>query len=251
MKKVLLAALTLLLLSLSACASQPPVTNTSNAAPVAQAADTANTVVDQAPAATPTSAPQAAPTNTVRLNADYDQAVSVEMQLLLGTFKLTGTEQAITKDQAATLVPLWTEFKTFSQSMQPAQGAPGQGQGSTTPQAPTVNPETQTKITALVEQIQAAMTPEQIQAIAELKITQAAAMTIMQEQGIALGGPRQGDGNNPGAGNQPPQGTPPAGDPNGGGQPPADGQKPGGDGRQGGGFIPSELIEALLKTLQS
>jgi hypothetical protein len=39
------------------------------------------------------------------------------LQLLLGTLKLAETSNAVTKEQATTLLPLWNNFKTLSMSM--------------------------------------------------------------------------------------------------------------------------------------
>lgn len=127
-----------------------------------------------------------------------------------------------------------------------------------TPQPQTVDAEIQAKIAALTEQIRVALTSQQIQAIADMKITQEMATSIMQEQGITLGGSQQNgkDGNN-----QHPQGTPPVGGASDGdGQPPVDGQKSGngqmatppvGGVPGGAGFMPTELVDALIKLLQS
>jgi hypothetical protein len=149
------------------------------------------------------------------------------------------------------LIPLWTNFKTISESMMPAQGDMGQGQPNATPQPQTFDAEAQAQIAEVIKQIQASMTPEQIKVIAAMQITQEIAQTIMQEQGLVMDNPQQGTGN----GGQPPQGdmpqgTPPAGglggQPNGDqmGTPPADGMQ------QGMGFIPQELMEVLIQLLE-
>ena len=77
------------------------------------------------------------------------------------------------------------------------------------------------------------MTPEQLKAIAAMKITRDSAMTIMQAQGITLGGAQPGNGN----GNPPPQGALPAGTPP-DGQPPRAGQPPSGGPPPSGGQQP-------------
>lgn len=237
MKKTILTVLTFFTLLVSACSSQPPATAT--AAPVVEQA--AQSPTQPAPAATqePAQPPSAA------LNADYENAVSVSMQLLLGALKLEGTANAITKEQAALLIPLWTNFKVLSESMRPAQG---QGQPNATPEA--ADSGLQTQLDEIIEQIQSAMTAEQIQAIAAMQITQETSQAIMTEKGITLGGTQGGNGNMQGGG-QPPAG---GGMPQGGqqpdaamGTPPADGMRQGGQG--GEGFIPSELIDALLQLL--
>ncbi len=239
---------------LSACA--PAVTTT----PPTTSKSAGITLSTKAATATSTATVAQDAATARELNTSYDNAVSIELQLLLGTPKLQGTDLAVTAEQASTLLPLWNNFKTISQSM-----APAQGQADATPQPPSGNSETQAQLTALLKQIQAVMTAEQIKAIAAMKITRETAMTIMQEQGITLGGPQAGNGNDTGNGNPPPQGTPPAGGPGnmGGssgagappnGQPPADGQQPG-NGQMpatlaGGGMVPPELINVLIQSLE-
>jgi hypothetical protein len=258
MQKIISILLAILLLSLSACATAPKQPAEPDSASAAtQIAGLVNQELTAA--APPTIVATSTPSTSTRpeLNTTYENAVSVEMQLLLGIFKLEGTKNAVTKEQANLLLPLWTNFKTLSQSLIPARSEPGQGQPNSTPQAPTVDPEIQIKIEALGKQILAALTPEQIQAISELKITQETANFILQEKGITLGRPQA---NGSGNGGQPPQGIPPAGGPGGGGQPPVDGQQPGagqmstppaGSAPGGTGFLPTELIEALIQLLQS
>jgi hypothetical protein len=63
------------------------------------------------------------------LNTSYDSAISIELQLLVGTLKLAGTEQAITKDQAAILLPLWQQISALNQANMPGQGNFPQGMG--------------------------------------------------------------------------------------------------------------------------
>jgi hypothetical protein len=227
---------------LSACASSvtPTQTGASQPAGIAVATRAANTT---------------GPAAAGELSTSDDNAVSMELQLLLGTLKLEGTDLAVTSEQARTLLPLWNNFKAISQNR-----GPGREQGQATPQAEPGNSETQAPRAALVKQIQAVMTADQLKAIAEIKITRETAMTIMQEQDVTLGGPQPGNGNNPGNGNPLPQGTPRAGGPdnmngNGGpGVPPSGGQQPG-NGQMpaapaGGGMIPPELIDALIQALE-
>jgi hypothetical protein len=246
MKKTILTILVFFMLILSACAGKSPATEGSESG---QAAGLANqNPTTTAPMAI--AAQDASP--TVGLNTSYENAVSVELQLLLGTLKLEG-ELAVTKEQASVLLPLWNDLRTISLSMAPSQGAAGLGQGNTPPQPQDVSAEMQAQIDVLTKRILAAMTPEQIKAIAEMKITRDTAMTIMQEQGITMGGPQQGNGN----GNPPPQGTPPAGGPGGDmdgpGAPPSGGQPPAGQmpaPSAGGGMVPPQLFDALLQLLE-
>ena len=245
MKKIVLSLLLFTTLLVSACSS---------AAAATQPAAAVENIPTKQPAAPPPAATQApVQSQSITLNTDYENTVPVATQLLLGTFKLEGTANAVTKEQAAVLIPLWTNFKSLSESMRPTQGGPGQhGQSNATPQL--VDSGLQTQLDEIIKQIQAALTTEQVQAIADMKITQETSRTIMEEQGITMGGPQQGGqggGQPPAGGGDMSQGTPP----DGGGQPPA-----GGGGQMGtppdgvqqggmGGFLPTELIEALLELL--
>lgn len=231
-----LGILTAFLLGACAPAATPVAVETS--APVA-----VSVPVDDA-----TTQPEAAAQTTsaaVELNTTYENAVSVEQQLILGTFKLEGTDLAVSKDQAGILIPLYSNLKTIVESMMPAQGAQGDP-ASAQPQ--TIGAKTQAQVDEIIKNILAAMTPEQVKAISEMQITREVAQTIMTEKGISMGGPGQGgkmaDGNG-----QPPQGTPPTGGQSGGGNAPQ-GDAPNGQ-RSGGGMIQPELINLLLEALQS
>ena len=43
------------------------------------------------------------------------------MEMVVGTFKLEGTDNAVTADQAAKLLPLWQVYKDLSASTSAAQ----------------------------------------------------------------------------------------------------------------------------------
>jgi hypothetical protein len=124
-------------------------------------------------------------TPAATLDASCGNTPSIEQQLLLGTIKLQGTSQAVTKEQTTTQLPLWKEIKTLSPSM-----APAEGQGNATAQPTSSNTSNQDQITALVNQIQSAMTTDQLTAIAAMKITTQSAVTIMQTLGITMGDPQ-------------------------------------------------------------
>jgi hypothetical protein len=177
-------------------------------------------------------------------------------ELMIGTFKLEGTPNAVTAEEAAQLLPLWQVYKDLTSSTSAAQA----------------------EIDALAQQIQGTMTPAQVQAITAMKLTRADMSKTMQDMGIvqagrpnASGTPqagnRQGGGNDfggggpggPGGGPGGPEGGP------GGGQGFNNGQnispeqmatfqarrsQNGGN----GGFanrIPSALFDALIKLLES
>ena len=96
------------------------------------------------------------------LDASYENALPVDSQLALGTFLLEGTENAVTPGQAKTLLPLW----------QAIQGGTLQGEAETN---------------AVLKQIEGAMTPEQLAAIAAMQLTREDQGTWAQSQGLSLG----------------------------------------------------------------
>ncbi len=110
------------------------------------------------------------------LPTDYEGALAVRNQLALGTLELNQTELAISAEQAQTLLPLWQALRSTQQAGGTAQA----------------------EVSALLTQIESAMTPEQLQSIVAMKLLQ----TDMQEwataNGITLGSgggtPGQGSG---------------------------------------------------------
>ena len=178
-------------------------------------------------------------------------------KLVIGSFKLEGTDNAITAEQAAELIPLWQVYQQLSTSDTAAQE----------------------EITALTDQIQETMTAGQKNAIDSMNLTPQDIFTTMQEQGIQFGGNGQQNGQGTkgqsnGGNFQRPEGG--GGEffvrPDGGGQ----GGGPGGNGFGGGQNLspeqiataqarreanggggsfrfnstPAPLIEALVKLLQ-
>ena len=239
---------------LAGCASAP------TAAQIPAAATTQPvTESTSAPAATESTSS----TNSTRLDTSYENAVSVEMQLVLGTLKLESTDQAVTQSEATALIPLWTQVQSLTQSMMPTQGNAMQSQST--------NSDAQTQVNKLLDQIQAAMTSDQISAIAALKLTNDSVMTLMKDLNISMGGPNtNANSTNNGTPSQgAPQGQPPANGNGDQGQPPSNGNGGAGQPPQGGtplangqggpngmngnagNFVPPELIEALIKALNT
>ncbi|MCW5865452.1 MAG: hypothetical protein KIT52_20360 [Anaerolineae bacterium] len=131
-----------------------------------------------------------------------DGDLSAEAQLALGTLQLEDTDVAVDETQAATLLPLWQAYQSLANSDTTAT----------------------VELSALVQQIQRAMTPAQVQAIADMKLT-ADSLTALQESGaLAFGGPGGADGTTSNDGQTRPDFS--------NFQPPADG---GGGGFAGGG----------------
>lgn len=191
-------------------------------------------------------------------STQQDGTLPIQEQVLIGTFKLEGTAQAVTSQQAAQLIPLWQVYKDLSGSDSAAQE----------------------EIDGLVKQIQGIYTPDQMKSITDMHLTRQDMFTVLQEQGINFGGPggqnrspeqiatlqaSRGSGNNfrpPDGGFQgggfPGGGTDFAGGgPNGQNFSPeqiATAQARRANGGAGGGFgfnrIPDGLIDAMVQFLQ-
>lgn len=225
MKKTII----LLALFLTACGGASTPTGEADSAldataiaEVVFATQTAAAPVEQPPLET------ASPALT--LSTEHSNAAPVSMQLILSLYQLEGTAQAVTAAQAITLVPFLISLKEVSADTTIAQE----------------------QVDALIEQAVSVLTVEQIQAITAMQITPETAMSAMQQLGLTLGGPGQGDGKAPdGNIGQPSQGIPPGGGP--GDQPPDAGQMgtPPTNGMQrSAGFLPPQLIDALIQFLQ-
>jgi len=138
-----------------------------------------------------------------------DGNLPIQMEILIGTFKLEDTDQAVTPGQAAELLPLWQVYNDLSTSDTAAQE----------------------EIDGLIQQIQDTMTPDQMKAITDMHLTRQDMFTVMQDQGITQDrgqGSQNGSGGDftPGEGFGPPEGFVPP-----------EGGRPGGfGGGEGGGF---------------
>ena len=95
-------------------------------------------------------------------------------KLVIGSFKLEGSDNTITAEQASELLPLWQVYQQLSTSDTAAQE----------------------EVTALTEQIQETMTTEQMNAIDAMSLTPQDIFTTMQEQGVQFGGNQQQAQNN-------------------------------------------------------
>lgn len=164
--------------------------------------------------------------------------------LLLGTLKLNGTAQDVTAEQAAQLLPLWQVYSGLISS----------------------NTAAQAEVDALLDQIKAAMTDEQLKAIDAMQLTQQDVFAVMQEQGLSMSLPNaSSDSGSSGSQNTANMGPPDGG---GGGMPmgaPPDGgggEMPMGDamGSNSGSNTNSSpsamdpslmLIQALIESLQA
>jgi hypothetical protein len=102
------------------------------------------------------------------LDTSYDGALDASTQLVLGTMRLEGTENAVTPGQAAALLPLWQALR-----------------GGVTAQA---------ELAAVLKQIEGTMTSEQLEAIAAMQLTQEDLRAWMEEQDVGPGGGFPGAG---------------------------------------------------------
>jgi hypothetical protein len=102
------------------------------------------------------------------LDTSYPDALSVSNQLALGTIQLEETENAVTPEQAATLLLLWQALR-----------------GGVTAEA---------EVNAVLKQIEGTMTQEQLAAIAAMQLAQEDLRAWMEEQGQGMGGGPPGAG---------------------------------------------------------
>ena len=112
------------------------------------------------------------------LPADYADAASLRSQLAYGTLKLADTPNAITAEQARVLIPFWQAVVSLS------------GDSTTASE----------ELTAVQDQIVQAMTSEQLQAIAAMKLTNADLNTFYAQYGVMLPTPVPGVTKVPGSG---------------------------------------------------
>lgn len=96
-------------------------------------------------------------------NAQNPQ-LSDETRLIIGTFKLEGSDQAVTPQQAAQLLPLWKAVRSLSAS----------------------DTASQLEIQALYEQIRETMTSEQLQVIDSVNLNNTNMRELMQELNIQM-----------------------------------------------------------------
>ncbi len=183
----------------------------------------------------------------VRLRDDYDDALSIQGQLASGTLLLEETELVVDEALASELLPLWRAVRSLINSDTAAA----------------------LEIEAVYNQIQDTMTPDQISAIAEMKLTEETLSTMLEEGELFFGQSNfaggRGEGAGSGEGFTPPEGglRPGGGFPGGG-----LGQGPGGGFPEGldpeamatrqaqfaegglGGFMDQALITAVIRTLE-
>jgi hypothetical protein len=150
------------------------------------------------------------------LTTSYSGALSAANQLMLGVLQLEGTANAITSEQAKTLLSL----------LQPLQGRTSKSDAERN---------------TILASVEAKLTATQLNAIASLHLTQDSLQTWMQANS-------QGAGVGPGPGGSAPQGTPGAGPGPGGAGPGQGGPVPQGTPGAGSGQD-NLLLGSLLRLL--
>lgn len=107
------------------------------------------------------------------LSTEYENALSIESQLAVGIVLLDGTETAVDAGTAAELLPLWKAARTLSTSDSAAME----------------------EIQAVFKQIEQTLSPDQLQAIAEMELNREAMGQAFEQLGIeiATGQGRFGD----------------------------------------------------------
>lgn len=142
-------------------------------------------------------------TDRVRLSADYPNALPIQSQLAIGTIQLEESDLAVDETLATEILPLWRALQSLSAS-------------ETTASA---------EITAVLNQIQDTMTPEQITAITDLQLTDEMVQTMIADGTLAFGRGPGGQGGGAEGGQGGGRGGGPGGGLLGGGG----GGRPGGD----------------------
>jgi len=109
----------------------------------------------------PTSAAEASSV----LDTSYESALPLRNQLALGTLRLEETDQPVTAAQAGEMLLLWQALRGTM------------GSGASAP----------AEVDALLEQLEGALTAEQLAAIGALHLTQADLQAWAQSQGLSTG----------------------------------------------------------------
>lgn len=98
------------------------------------------------------------------LTTDYENALSIPMQLIIGSLKLEDTPQAMDASAAKKLLPLWQAVETL-------------GSSDTT---------SSIEMEALYQQIEETMTPEQIAAISAMRLTRMDMAQVVEKLGFSF-----------------------------------------------------------------
>ena len=217
--RILIIALSLfLVIGLAACGGNEQEPATASSQPSAE--ENANTAADNSDASQAQESPSTAAKNGSNTDP-FAGDLPKSMQLMLGTFYLEDTDQAVTQEQASEMLLLWKAVRSMSDSETAAQE----------------------EIDALYDQIVESMTDEQLKLLDSMEFSREDQMAFMEEHGISMranSGDSSADGENSGGMVAPPEGF---GGGQGGGQ---------GGGRPGGeGFSAENMTPEQMETLQA
>jgi hypothetical protein len=170
-KTIILLTSLILILTVTACSGQAAAsvgeitnaTENSDAIPISEDLSVSEINVAESGSENPDTSESA---GIVALNTDYENALPVQMQLILGTVMLDETEYAIGADQAVELLPLWKAARSLSQSETAA---------------------TQ-EIEAIFNQIADMMTTEQLGGIVAMQLSRDDLTALAGDLGIEIGG---------------------------------------------------------------
>ncbi len=115
------------------------------------------------------------------LNVSYENALNARLQLTLGSLKLAETNTPITSEQAQIMLPLWQALQNMTRTGNSAQA----------------------EVNALLTQIEAAFTPEQLTAIRDMKLVSADIQIWASANGVTLGSGSGQPGSGQGSGMSP------------------------------------------------
>ena len=115
------------------------------------------------------------------LDVSYENALNARLQLTLGSLKLAETNTPISREQAQAMLPLWQALQNMTRTGNSAQA----------------------EVSALLGQIEATFTPEQLTAIRAMGLTSADLQTWASANGITLGSGSGQPGSGQGSGMSP------------------------------------------------
>ncbi len=102
----------------------------------------------------------------MRLSENYDAALPVQAQLAIGTLQLENGDNAVDETLAAELLPLWQAVQSLANSETAADA----------------------EVTAVLNQIQDTMTPEQVAAIVAMQLTDESFQAMLADGTISMRG---------------------------------------------------------------
>lgn len=183
MKKLSLLLFLFLAFGAVACGSSEEVASgdtavanptTSETAADASTADSVANIPPEIVVETQPDGAAAAQSEAVRLNEAYADALPIMSQLAVGTIQLEETDLLVDEALAAEILPLWQVVQSLSSSETAAS----------------------VEITAVLNQIQDLMSPQQLAAIANMSLTQESLTAMLESGAITFGRGAGGRGQN-------------------------------------------------------